>query len=290
MQLKAHDARAHYNLGTALHGQRKFPEAEAEFRKAIELNANSAAAHAGLAQALLDQSKFPEAEAEYHEAIRLDPKNFWSRYNLGLALRVQGRLPEAEAVQRELVALLPNDPNRGHAHHALGRTFLMQGKYAQAEAEFQEAIRLKPQEAIIYHSLADFWANCPDIKFRDPERALEHAQKAVELAPEVAKHWLWPIGRSPWNTLGVVRYRVRHWNPAIEALEKSMQLNKGGDAFDWFFLAMAHWQLGHKEEARKWYDQAIEWVDTNQPKNDDLRRFRAEAAELLKIEDKPNPK
>ena len=53
---------------------------------------------------------------------------------------------------------------------------------------------------------------------------------------------------------------------------------------------MAHWQLGHKEEARKWYDQAVGWMETNNPRNEELLRFRAEAAELLKIDKKAMPK
>ena len=114
----------------------------------------------------------------------------------------------------------------------------------------------------------------PVEKIRNPNQTVELAKKAVELAPEDG---------SFWNTLGVAQYRAGHWNAAIEALEKSMELRKGGDASDWFFLAMAHWQLGHKDEARKWYDKAVEWMDKNQPKNDELRRFRAEAAELLGI-------
>jgi hypothetical protein len=48
---------------------------------------------------------------------------------------------------------------------------------------------------------------------------------------------------------------------------------------------MAHWQLGHKTEARQWYDRAVRWMEENHPYNDDeLRRFRAEAEELLQIE------
>jgi len=70
---------------------------------------------------------------------------------------------------------------------------------------------------------------------------------------------------------------------AVAALETSMKLRQGGDSIDWFFLAMAHWQLGDKEEARRWYDRAAEWMDKNRAENADLRRFRAEAEELLKI-------
>ena len=62
-----------------------------------------------------------------------------------------------------------------------------------------------------------------------------------------------------------------------------MQLHNGGDGFDWFFLAMAHWQLDSRDEARKWYDQAVVWMDKNQAKTEELRQFRAEAEELMGI-------
>ena len=57
----------------------------------------------------------------------------------------------------------------------------------------------------------------------------------------------------------------------------------GGDGFDWFILAMCHWQLGKKDGARKWYDKAVEWTEENQPKNTQLLRFQTEAEELLNI-------
>ena len=75
---------------------------------------------------------------------------------------------------------------------------------------------------------------------------------------------------------------------AVEDLDKSQK--DGGNSWQWFFLAMAHWQLGEKDEARQWYDQAVEWMEQKQPDNDELRRFRAEAAELLGISEQPNGK
>ncbi len=90
-----------------------------------------------------------------------------------------------------------------------------------------------------------------------------------------------------WNTLGVAHYRARSWKEAIAALRKSMGLLCGQlESWNTFFLAMAHWQLGNKEEARKWYDQGAAWMDKNQPKNEELRRFRAEAVELLGVKEK----
>jgi hypothetical protein len=63
-----------------------------------------------------------------------------------------------------------------------------------------------------------------------------------------------------------------------------MQLVNGDDCETWLFLAMAHWQSGQRDQARKWYAQAVEWMEKN-PANkwntDELRGYRAEADKLL---------
>ena len=83
-----------------------------------------------------------------------------------------------------------------------------------------------------------------------------------------------------WNTLGVAAYRAGDWKTADEALEKSMSLNEiqGGQAADWFFLAMTRWRQGQPAEARKWFDRAVEWTKKNQSGDPELLRFQAEAA------------
>jgi hypothetical protein len=49
---------------------------------------------------------------------------------------------------------------------------------------------------------------------------------------------------------------------------------------------MAEWQLGNKDEAREWYENAVEWMEKNAADNKELIRFRAEAAELLGVKEK----
>jgi Flp pilus assembly protein TadD len=106
---------------------------------------------------------------------------------------------------------------------------------------------------------------------------VEFARKAVELAREDG---------TVWTTLGVAQFRAENWQESINALQKSQGLRKGGDSIAWFFLSMAHWQLGNKDEARRWYDRAVEWMDRNKPDDEELRRFRAEAAERMGIKKK----
>jgi uncharacterized protein HemY len=124
--------------------------------------------------------------------------------------------------------------------------------------------------------LAWYLANTPDPKKRDGRQAVAFAQLAVKAAPTDGNYW---------KTLGTAYYRAENWKEAITALERSMELRKGGDGFEWFFLAMAHWQLGDKEKARKWFDQAVQWMDKNQPKNEELGRLRKEAEGLLKAKE-----
>jgi Flp pilus assembly protein TadD len=72
---------------------------------------------------------------------------------------------------------------------------------------------------------------------------------------------------------------------AVEALEKFEEMKNDNTHNHRFFLAMAYWQIGEKDRARQAYEQAVQWMDRNSPRNKELRRFRAEAAELLKIND-----
>ena len=57
------------------------------------------------------------------------------------------------------------------------------------------------------------------------------------------------------------------------------------EAFDLFFLAMAHQQLGHRHEARGCYDQAVRWLEAQKSVPDSdaqgLAAFRAEAESVL---------
>ena len=50
-------------------------------------------------------------------------------------------------------------------------------------------------------------------------------------------------------------------------------------------IAMIHGRLGEKEQARKWYDQAVQWMEKNDPDDGGLKSMRAEAAELLGVKE-----
>src|SRR5262249_11960451 len=139
--------------------------------------------------------------------------------------------------------------------------------------------------------LGELLATCPDPKFRNPQLAVEHAKKAVELEPRAA---------DALQVLGWAQYRAGGWRESIEALEKSCKLQSGtGDAGQWIVIALAHAKLAgqegltdkerehHKVEARRRYEAANKQIDQwwrVRPSNDMGRaiwEFRVEARELM---------
>jgi tetratricopeptide (TPR) repeat protein len=217
------------------------------------------------------------------------PDTLASMGNLASCYDAVGRIPEAiklreETLQLRKAKLGPDHPNTLATMTNLAVSYYNAGRLPEALKLMEETLALQkaklgpdhPRTLVSMNNLAEFLAKAPDTKLRDPKRA-------VELATEIVK-------RSPkegifWNTLGVVQYSAGNWKAAITALEKSMDLRKGGNSLDWFVLSMARWQLGDKKDAQKWYDKAVEWQEKNQPKDDELGRFRAEAAELLGVKD-----
>src|SRR5262249_9067986 len=116
----------------------------------------------------------------------------------------------------------------------------------------------------------------------DGKRAVELMNKVETLGGQTAKSR---------RIMGLAHYRAGNWKESLAVLEEAMKLVKGGNSSHWFCVAMAHQRLRHNSEARKWYDQPVEWMDKHKPKDemDELRRFRAEAANLLGVADEISP-
>lgn len=67
-----------------------YPEAEQEFRVALQLDPDNASLHSALGYVLHEQKAWDRAAAEYRTAIRLQPDVAWAHAVLGVALAVKG--------------------------------------------------------------------------------------------------------------------------------------------------------------------------------------------------------
>lgn len=203
---------------------------------------------------------------------------------IGRVLERAGNVQEAEQSFRAAVDYADKQvadfPNlfRGHfaritSYFALARFLAASDRVDEAESFISGITAWTPSSGQGCNSLAWRLATCSEPHWCSPDRALELATKAVELMPDQGAHWI---------TLGVARYRTSDARGAIASLQKSQQLlgdNKLGSNL--FFLAMARWQLGEKEQAQSDYAAAVEWMEKRRPKDEELIRFRKEAAELM---------
>jgi eukaryotic-like serine/threonine-protein kinase len=220
----------------------------------------------------LEQGTLDEAEEICRKAVEVQADQVSNHNNLGDVLYLQKKFDQAADCYRKAIVLAPDSK---YLYPKLGFSLQGQGKIEEARLVWRKASEVAENDASSLNQLAWILATTPHPQYRDPRSAVELAEKAAELAP-----WDGAI----WNTLGVANFRAGDWQRAVEALNKSIELRACGDASDWILLAMAHWQLNHSDQARKWYDKSIEWMDKNAPNTDELHRIRPEGPERLGIE------
>jgi tetratricopeptide (TPR) repeat protein len=293
-----------------------------DFPKTVYHQDTLALVQCGLGKALERQNRMQEAETLYRQAVATTRKTVSEAPSISVPygldqvmdshdrllnlLNEDGRLPEAIQVCREALALCEeiaarsgdlHYPRLGPIRFRMRLACLLRqsdGNAVNTRDEVQRLARLALDDLdamlrdsnhvstrirVVHFANILAWqlGGAPAARVRDADFAVELARRAVAGEPQRA---------DSHKTLGVALYRTRDWKAAALALEKSMELAKGGEGLDGFFLAMSHWQLGNKDDARKWYVQAVAWMDKFEPKNEELRRFRAEAEELMKIEKK----
>jgi eukaryotic-like serine/threonine-protein kinase len=137
---------AHAALATCLTSERKWDDAEREFRLALQLNPNNAHVHYFLGfVVLLPLKRYDEALTEIRTALSLDPLSPIINANYGVLLMAAGKPTEAIEQLRKAVEI---DTNFPPSHQKLAQAYAQTGKYAEAVKEWQNfaAPAMKPSE------------------------------------------------------------------------------------------------------------------------------------------------
>jgi eukaryotic-like serine/threonine-protein kinase len=294
-----------------LHRVTEFLEKLAAGRpKDPELECGLGAARNDWAIRLTRRGQFASARRKLEQAIAhqkfahgSDPSNpayrkFLGKHHSNLAFVLQGLADHAGAArQAERLARLTAESWEGQEKaarlmygcmelakkdaklSAASRPAVVSRYRARCIELLKKSLKLHPDNPEAANVLAWFLVAGPDAARADSAWAAGLMADVVKRKPTVAAFW---------NTLGVAHYRAGDWPKAVTALNQSLKLGSSdAAAADHFFLAMAHWRLRDKDQARKWYDQGVRWLEEHQGGNDEVRRFHAEAASVLGIKDQP---
>jgi tetratricopeptide (TPR) repeat protein len=213
------------------------------------------------------------ADADLAARLVLFPDDLDAIY---IRVRARHHLGRYRETLADLDRLIQDSPRTAIYYQLRGQAQEAVGNAGAARDDFRRARENLPPMPAALNDAAWHYVTQPE-SMRDPERAHLLIRRAVELEPS---------NNTFLNTLGVVLYRLGRDDEAIRALEKSLRLGNGQyDAFDLFFLAMAHARLGHTALAGDCYDRAVRWWDGHKklpaPSVRELASFRAEAEVIL---------
>jgi tetratricopeptide (TPR) repeat protein len=175
LQLNPAYPEAQNNLGLAIASLGRLPEAVGHYEKALQLKPAYPEAQSNLGVALADLGRFDEAIVHFRAALQLKPNYTDARNDLAVALASTGRTAEAIVQYREV---LRADPRQADTHYNLGNALVQAGRMPEAIVEYQEALRLNPNNPEAHANLGALLANGS----RLPEAVAQY-QQALALTP-----------------------------------------------------------------------------------------------------------
>ncbi len=149
-------AEAHVSLGySALVYDWNYPEAEKEFRKAIELRPDYATAHQYYAYYLTAMGDIDQAIAERQRAVSIEPRSPVLNAALGEAYYEAHRFSDSIGWYQ---AALSIDPRYGLAIIQIGRNYEQMGMYPQAQQTYQSILAFAPHDPALLALLGHVYA------------------------------------------------------------------------------------------------------------------------------------
>jgi len=167
----------HVMLGDVYRDGKKFNEAEAEYRKAIELKPLGVSAHFGLAATSYRLFHYDEALPELKTVLQLEPQNPQANFMMADILAFKREFAQAEPYAK--AALHGAQSNLPLVHALLGKIYASQGRTPEAIKELQQALP-DDHDGSLHYQIYTLYKKIGD------ERA---AREALEQSEALRKTW-----------------------------------------------------------------------------------------------------
>jgi tetratricopeptide (TPR) repeat protein len=139
-------SRLWFALGVAHFTDRKLADAEADFKRAVELDPRFAPALAYLGITLAEQGQFAEALPFYERAVEADGRLAVARYLVADAILKQAT-PDTARAERHLARAVEIDPAFIPARLALAKLYSGASRFAEAAKHLEQVVSAQPELA-----------------------------------------------------------------------------------------------------------------------------------------------
>lgn len=142
LELDPRNAIARNNLGAALLKLGRYPQAEQEFRRAIDLKRNHPDALCNLATVLRWRGRLAESETALRRALKVSPQHVQAQVSLGLTLILAGRTREAKSCLEKALKMAPR-----HVGALIGSAEIeeSEGHFGEADKLIRLALEADPE-------------------------------------------------------------------------------------------------------------------------------------------------
>jgi tetratricopeptide (TPR) repeat protein len=326
--LKLDEAAVHVDRGLVHTRRGKWPEAVAEYGKAIDLDPKNAVTRSNRANAYYALKQYDKAAADYTQAIDLDAKNAVLCNNRGNAYYALKQYDKAATDYTNTIKL---DPKFAVAWSNRGGAYASLRQWEKALADFSRSIEINPQVPQVWYFRGLVRLQCGDREGYRKDCAGMRQQFGASAKPDVVNWIVWTCillhnGADDWTklvqwaqnalaadpdnevrltTLGAVLYRADRYDEAVRRLTEADAAFKKATArtstiaYAWLFLAMAEERRSHAVQAREWHAKAVREIEQQPAERAGdffwnrqlvLRLLRGEAETLLKIDKNPEKK
>jgi len=232
-----------YNLGVSLQKQNEPHAAISAYKEATKLDRSYVNAYNNMGLNFKDIGEFKAALEAYDKALELNPKYAEVHYNKGLVFQLNGQLQEALAANLEA---LSHKPDYLDAYLNIGSIYRALEDYEKAINFYKTAITLEPKFTEAYNNLGNTLGDIGKY-----EEAVSILSTGVQIDPNNSEIH---------NNLANIFKNQGKLTAAIKSYERAIDLNP--NRADFFSNLGSSLRENHKfEKAIRCYNKAIELDD-----------------------------